>query len=278
MGLRSCGALLVLLLGGPAVGIERAPLPRRPEARVGPYRVVVERVTHSQYLQSLFLSDPLGQAPRRSGRRSAHVQLRLLADEPQAGAAVELFTIHSLTVMAGGKQVEVSHYGGPLENNDDAVLRAYVYASDVGLATSEIRSLAGEITAFEHARVVTAEIPLSNLPVVQTVDGVRFTCTEVSVRDGIATIRLLARAPEGSQVVAASSEATYGIKLWCVDSIPAAAASSTLGTTSEGDAEYTLGFQSLHGTPSRLQAQVLMRGGERRVFPFDIEHIPLPGR
>src|SRR5438067_5497080 len=121
-----------------------APCIRRPEARAGPYRVLVEQVTASEYLQQL-LGPGAGPAP--TGRRSAHLQLRLVADSADAGAAVELFAIQSLTVEADGRRLDVPHYGGPLENADDAVLRAYAYAGDVGMATKEIRSIEGEVIA-----------------------------------------------------------------------------------------------------------------------------------
>src|SRR5437762_2259126 len=83
--------------------------------------------TASEYLQELLGVTP-GAQPATTGRRSAHLQLRLLADNPEAAAAVELFAIHSLGVGSEGRGIDVSHYGGPLENADDAVLRAYVYA------------------------------------------------------------------------------------------------------------------------------------------------------
>src|SRR5205823_6601414 len=94
--------LILLTLLSLALAAEAAPLPRRPEVRVGPYRVVVERVTGSQYVQAMFRPEPGGQGAAQTGRRSAHLQLRLLADNPEAAAAVEVLAVHTLTVTANG--------------------------------------------------------------------------------------------------------------------------------------------------------------------------------
>src|SRR5262249_37768623 len=113
-------ALLVLAAGAAAA----APEPgknRPPESRVGPYRVVVEKVTEQQYAQALFLAQNDAKAPARSGRRSAHISLRLVAETPEASLAVEQFAVHAATVSTPEGEMEVPHYGGPLEDSDDAV-------------------------------------------------------------------------------------------------------------------------------------------------------------
>ena len=252
------------------------PTLRRPEARVGPYRVLVEQVTASEYLQEL-LGIAAGARPAATGRRSAHLQLRLVGDTAESSAAVDLFAVHALTVEADGRAVEVAHYGGPLENADDAVLRAYVYAGDVGMSTREIRSVEGEITAFEHAEEVRAELPLEPGASVLA-NGARFTISECSTRDGMIGVRLLGRPPAGAQLLAAALDGTYGIDLLTESGTSATPAGSTLGTTADGDAEFDLAYQLRRGVARRLSIRALIRSGARHVYPFRIEHVPLPAR
>lgn len=269
---------LTSALAAAAVCCQGAPAVRRPETHTGPYRVVVERVTQTQYLQSM-----LRPAPGITGRRSAHVQLRVLADNPEAALALEIFAVNALTVDADGRRTEVAHYGGPLENADDAVLRAYAYASDVGLSTTRLSAITGEITAFERARVQSVDLPLDGLPLTKEVDGLVYTLLRASAKDGDATVELRVKAPAGSNLVAATTDGAYGIQLLCAGvEAPAAAGSSMAGSARDGAMTFTLNYHSLTGAAplagARLRVPLLIRSGQRRVYPFQLENIPLPGR
>src|SRR5439155_23868487 len=110
--------------------------------------------------------------------------------------------------------VEAPSDGGPLDDAEDAVLRAYLYAGNVGMETSEIRSIEGEITAFERARMVAVNLPTGPLPVTRTAEGLQLTLVECAARGSTATVRLKVRAPAEAQVVPAAADGTYGIQLF----------------------------------------------------------------
>lgn len=270
-------ALPATLLTAAAV-CQGSPAIKQPEARCGPYRVLVERVTQSQYLQ-----ESLRPAPTTTGRRSAHVQLRLVADNPEAAAGVEIFSVNRVVAEAGARKAEVAHYGGPLENADDCVMRAYVYASDVGLATTRLAAIGGEITAFERAQTVSVDLPLDEIPLQRSSEGVHYSLAAASVQQDEATIALKVQPPAGSQAVAPSGDGAYGIQLLCKNAEgPAMSGSSTAAAGSDGAITFSLTYHGLKGPAplagAKLRVPLLLRSGQRRVYPFEIQNIPLPGR
>ncbi len=297
--------LALLLLWGGAGSVAACAADRPcPETRSGPYRLVVERITQNQYTQALFVPPPerlqssapgspepvrgvgreraaahgAGGPLARTGRRNVQIQLRLLADDAESAAAVELLAVHTLVVTQSGVPVQVAHYGGQLEDLEDAVLRAYVYATDVGLQTSEVRSIEGEVVSAEHVRLLTVELPLQGLPAQRESHGVRFSVTGCTLRGNSATVRLTARPPAGTRVIPAGADAAYGARLLAEAGAAPAAGSSTLNLTTAGELELELSFQGVRGTPDQLRLPLILRSGSRRCYPFQLGTIPLPRR
>jgi hypothetical protein len=280
--LLAAGALLL------APGTARAPAEtparvpaRAPEARAGPYRVVVDRIAHNPTLVVTYTA-PGGQpGPPVEVRRSAQLQIALYTDDPAAAKGLASLQVHRLTSEQNGRISELSHYGGVLpDSSDGAVIRASVSLTVTPALVREIRALEGEIVSFTQTQEVEIEVPVAGrtLPVTVEKSGVRATVQELARDGSSARVGLTLEGPATSMLLDTSNDGSRGVELLNTAGSAASPSGGTLTQPRPARAEYRLGFLGLRGEPGLVRFRVLLRSGTRRVFPFRLEHIPLPFR
>ena len=274
MNRRLCIVLLALVAGA-AAALERRPV----ETRAGPYRVVVDRVSHNR-TTSVQYDPATGEAQAPEVRRQVQVQIGVYTTDPLAASALATFQLSSMLCRVGRRTEEISHYGGQLESpNDKAQLRAYVYAPIFPAEPGEIAALEGEISAYDRATLVSLEVPLTRpLPASAEADGVKVTVREM-VRDGDhARVVLETETGAKNTLAAPSPDGSHGVELISREGLPATSVGGSLVQNRQNRLEYRLGFLRLRGDPGRLRVRVVRQSGERKVYPFRLEKIPLPTR
>lgn len=253
---------------------------RTPSVKAGPYQVAVDRISANRTNTLPFRTEP----PRREdpgiqATRLIQLQIGLYSSDKTAAAGLTTFQVKGIAAEVAGRTTELAHYGGVLENpNDPALVRAYVYAPNFPLRTREIRWVEGEIVSYDRAATMDLNLPLSGarLPLVVEKDGVKATLREFSVNEGGAQLLLNLEAEPGSVLVNTVNDGTYGVSLVNGDNRPASPNGGTMLQPRPNQAEYRLSFGSVRSMPDHLQAHLLLRAGTRHVYPFRLEHLPLP--
>jgi len=279
-------ALLLACAGGwPVGGAENpapAPVASRPEAVAGPFRVVVDRVAHNRKIGVTYGTGSNAQhsAPAQF-TRTVHLQLAVFAREEWAGPGLATFQVKAVTAETANRVTDLAHYGGMLETpTDGAVLRAYLYVPTFPLGPREIRTIEGDIVAYEKASRVEIDIPLdgSKLPAPVESAGIRATVREWEMDGDSAQAVIWVEAAPNTVLINTSTDGTYGASLLNA----AGRAANTLGGAllqpRANQAEFRIGFQNLRGTPTKLKLRFLHRAGARRTYPFRIQAVPIPAR
>lgn len=276
---RGLAAGAVLWLGA-ALAAPGAPAP--PEARVGPYRVVIDRITHNHTLGINYLADPARRDENRiDSRRTLQVQVAVFAADAPAAAGLATFAVNGVTAESGRRIVDLAHYGGMLESpNDTAVVRAYLYVPTFPPLAREIRAVEGQIIAYEKSAPLEIEIPLESgrVPVTVEKDGVRATVRELITDGSTMQVVLWLEGPAPSVLMNTAGDGSCGMAVLNLDGRPAALVGGTLINPRPNQGEYRVSFQTTRMAAAKIRLRVLHRGGERHVYPFRIEHVPVPSR
>jgi hypothetical protein len=253
-----------------------------PEGVSGPYRVVVDRVSHNR---KVTVNYRVGGGSREPGpaqfSRTVHLQLAVFARETWAGPGLATFQIKGVTADTDRRSYDLPHYGGMLETpTDGAVLRAYLYVPNFPLGAREIRAIEGEIVAYEKSAPLEIEIPLDSPKVPLHVEkgDVRVSVREWDVEGDTARAVLWVEAPPNSMLINTTTDGTYGVSLHNAAGRSANTLGGAMLQPRANQAEYRVGFQNLRGEPAKLKLRVLHRSGPRRVFPFRVERVPIPER
>jgi hypothetical protein len=252
-----------------------------PEVQVGPYRVAIDRVTHNNTVIYSYKNPQAKEQAPLEYRRTVQLQLGVFAKDASAAAGLTSFVIRSVTVEGAKRLLEVPHYGGVMENpNDTAAVRAYLYVPSFPVRAREIRTVEGEIVGYDRSSQVEIDVPVADakLPLTEERGGVKVTVQELTVQGATVQLVLRTQGPEGSVLAPTANDGTYGVSLYNADNRAAAPAGGTLTQPRSNEGEYRLGFQNLRGSAGRVRVRLLLRGGERRVYPFKIERVPVPTR
>lgn len=276
------GLLAAVALLGAAPGRTAGTTLKEPEGKAGPYRVVIDRLSHSL---GLGINYQTGLGKRDAGsvesRRTLQMQLAAYAPDSRVAAGLATFQVSSVTVDLAGRTAEVPHYGGILESpNDNAVIRAYLYVPNLPLAAREIRSVEGQIVAYDHSEVVDLEIPLEGRkpPVSVEKDGVKATLREMNAEGGGAQLVLWVETAPDGVLLPTSNDGTYGVTLSSADRRSAIPSGGSVVQPRANQAEYRVAFHSLRGPAGSVRVKILSRGGGRHTYPFKIDHVPIPTR
>lgn len=275
---RAAAAAALLTLAGAACG---APEDRAPEARTGPYRVVVDRITHNPSVAITYPSAPAKGKPQVEARRTVQLQVAVYAADAAAATSLATFQIASVSAEVGGRVGYLPHYGGTLENpNESAAVRAYLYLPGFPALAREIRALEGAVVAYPRSELAELEIPTGDGSVPRTVErgGVRATLREFALQGATAQLSLSLEGAADSVLLNTTSDGTYGISLVGPEGRPATPSGATMVNPRANQAEYRATFQGLRGAPARVRVRFLHRSGERRTYPFRIERIRIPTR
>ncbi|HTE17790.1 MAG TPA: hypothetical protein VK689_05335 [Armatimonadota bacterium] len=281
-------AVLALIAGEtfpmlrPASAAPAAPVEAKaPEAKAGPYRVVIDRLSESD---TLTLNYRVEANRRESGvvqsQRTVQLQLAVFAAESAPESGLASFEIKSVTVGSGSRLVEAPYYGGVLEvPGNGALLRAYLSIPRVPPRARELRALEGEIVSYEKAATVELEVPVETGGLPRTVekDGLKATLREFTVSGGVIRLALALEGAEESVIIDTSTDGARGVTVQDTDNRAATAAGGTVTQLRPNQAEYRLTFQGSQAAVSRVRVRVLHRSGPRRVFPFRIKRVPLGG-
>lgn len=266
-------------LAAGAVAAERSA--GRPETQAGPFRVVIDRIAQSRNTLVNYRTTP---AQRDDGsaqsRRSVQLQVQVVAADRSAAAGLASFQVNGLSAETGRRTVTLSHSGGILESPDErAALRAYLYVPACPPQARELRAIEGEIAAYEKAGECQIDVPLGGkVPSSAEKEGIRATVQAMSVQGANLQVTVELAAPEGTALVATTSDGAYGVSLLGADSRPTTPTGGSVSQPRASAATYKLGFQNPQDAPRSLRIRFVYRGGARRVYPFRIEHIPIPTR
>lgn len=279
-----CAAVLLACGGWLTQRAEGAPPApgNRPEGIAGPFRVVVDRVAHNRKISVTYRSAGDSRPPTPPQfTRTVHLQLAVFADEKWAGPGLATFQVKGVTAETANRTVDLAHYGGMLETpTDGAVLRAYLYVPNFPLGPTEIRSVEGDIVAYEKSSHVELEIPLDGdkapAPVVQA--GIRATVREWELEGDSAQAVIWVEAPANTVLINTSTDGTYGVSLVNAAGRSANTLGGALLQPRVNQAELRVGFQNLRGAPAKLKLRFLHRAGARKTYPFRIQNIPTPSR
>ncbi|MFN3650276.1 MAG: hypothetical protein ACK47B_11915 [Armatimonadota bacterium] len=275
-------AVTLLLLGLSALSAPATGAQNGSRVTVGPYRVSVDRVTSVRKLVVGF--DVPGREKAEAGAqasRTVQLQVSVNTDDPKAAAGLVTFKLEEMLVEQGRRLVSLPHYGGVLETaNDSAVVRAYLYVPSFPALHSEIRSLQGEIAAYENASIEELMLPVdpAGPTTVEGRGGLKATLQSVKVEGSTARVELDLSGPEGTQLLAPLADGTHGVTLQDAQGREAAPSGGSMEHPRPGSAEYRVGFRGLRGEPKTVALRVLVRSGARRIYPFRLERIPLPVR
>lgn len=257
---------------------------RMPEAKTGPYRVVVDRISQNTNLTVNYAgpASALGQpASNVDVRRMVQLQLSVFAATKEAGMGLTTFQVSGVSVDSGGRVLQLTPYGGPLDNpSENAVLRAYLYVPVFPATVREVRALEGQIIGYERSKQMEIEIPIGDgaVPRVVQKDDIKATLREYNFDGDSAQVVVWLEAPANSSLVNTTTDGSYGMKLVDVLGRTSTPNGGAFINPRPHQAEYRLGFHSLRRAPAAVRVQLLYRGGERRTYPFRIEGIPVPGR
>lgn len=257
----------------------RADGPRQPLVTAGPYRVGVDRITQSRTLMVDYSAAPGGPSSVKS-QRTIQLQVAVFGDGRQARDALATFEVKKVVMERAGRSTELPHYGGPLEMpNDPAFVRGYLYVPSLPPSLNELRSVEGEIVAYENTAPVEIEIPVAG-PVPHSVekDGIKVTLREWASDGGTARLLLWVEAPASSLIVNTVNDGSYGVSLLSTEGRPAVLGAGGMQQVRSNQAEYRMVYSSLRGTPDRIRLKLLHRAGPKRVYPFKIERIPIPAK
>jgi len=274
-----CG--LALPVRGTAAPEPSAP-PRRPVLNVGPYRVQLDRITaaRNRILNYRVPGVERDERPLDS-RCTVQMQVAVFATDPTAGPGLATFQVHMVTAEERGRVGEAPHYGGLIDTADDgALLRAYLYMPSFPALAREVRTIEGEIVAYEKTEPLRIEVPLPGLkfPASAEKDGVRATVRELTTEGGGARLTLSLEGPPSSILLNGKVAGGYGVSLLDLEGRPASLATGNLVNPRPNQSEYRLAFSNLRAAPSKVVVQIIHRGGARRVYPFRFERVPLPIR
>jgi len=177
--------------------------------------------------------------------------------------------------------VEIPYTGGMLESpGDPAAVRVFLYAQSFPASAREIRSIQGDIVAYERAGPVDLEIPLANRTFPFSVEqkGVRVQVQELQ-QEGVWTrIVLTVDAPSAAVLLNTLQDGTYGISLLDERGRPGVSNGCRMEQPRPNAAEYRAAFERLRGVPTTLRIRLAYRGGARRVFPWRLNRVALPSR
>jgi hypothetical protein len=261
--------LMAAMSGAAALGART-----QPEAKAGPYRVVIDRVTENRSF-ALTYRAPSGREDERGvqARRSLQIQVSLLAEDARAVSGLSTFRVSGVTVEGDRRSVTLPYSGGALDSSAEAAVRAYLYVPSVP-------PLEGEIVSYDNTGAVEIELPVApgTLPRTVEKDGVKATLREVTTSTGSVRMVLTLEAPSASTLLNLTSDGTYGISLYSHENRRINPSSATMSQPRANVLEYRFGFQSLRGTVDRVRVRALHRGGPRRVYAFRVERIPIPSR
>ncbi len=272
--------LASFLLGIPVLGVARlqaAPVPR-PEAGAGPYTVAVDRIVLTRNATTGYLP---GRPPASEQRMSLQLHLGVYAPDRKSADRLALFQVSGLTVASGSRLFDVPHHGGMLESpGDPAAVRAYLFAQTFPTGAREVRALFGEIVAYERAGPLDFRVSLAGrtLPFTEEQGGVKIRVEEIQ-REGVWTRAVLSvEAPSSDVLLNTIQDGTYGISLLDAMGRAGTPNGSVMNLLRPNHARYRVAFQDLRGAPATLRLRLAYQGGQRKVYPFRLEHIPLPER
>lgn len=282
----SHGWILLALVGAAvlesaAVIAEPVGAVKQPETKVGPYRVVIDRVAESRNTQIVYGTPS---SPKAVGgvqsRRTVQLQLGVMTESKSAAAGLASLQVQGLSVQNGARTAALSYYGGILESpNDVAVLRAYLYIPNYPVNGAEIRTLEGQITAWDQSDEMEIEVPLEGpSPWSAEKGGVKATVSALTVEGGSARLSVNLEAPKTNALLSPTNDGTYGVSLLNRENRPAMATGGNSLQQQENTASYRLGFQNLKGEAAKVRVRLVHRRGPRRTYPFRIEHITIPTR
>ncbi|MCC2668606.1 MAG: hypothetical protein K0Q72_1077 [Armatimonadetes bacterium] len=258
------------------------PAPKAPEGRTGPYRVVVDRISHNRKTVVSYRTDAAhGDPAPAQFARTVHLQLAVYTKEAWAGPGLAMFQVKGVSAETGARVMDLSHYGGMLETSaDGAVLRAYLYLPNFPIGAKEIRAIEGDIVAYERSLPTEILIPVNGekRPEPFEKDGVKVTVREWEVEGDEVQAVIWVEAPQNSVLINTTSDGTYGVSLLNTMGRAANTQGGALLQPRANQAEYRVGFTNLRGPIGTLRLRFLHRSGPRRIFPFQIERIPVPSR
>lgn len=281
MNLLIRSSLFSAALGAAALAQEPG---RPPAAQAGPYRVVVDRISQNTNLAVNFGAGAAPAARPASSievRRMVQMQVSVFAATPEAAAALTTFQISGVAVQAGGRLLQLTPFGGMLDNPaGNTVLRAYLYVPTFPASAREVRAVEGQLVGYETARDMEIDIPVADGAAPKTVekDGVKATLREYSFDGESAQLVLWLEGPATSALVNTATDGAYGMQLLDAEGRPATSSGGSFINFRPNTAEYRLGFNSLKRPPTTIRVKFLHRGGARRTYPFRIEGIPIPSR
>ncbi len=250
----------------------------RPEVTAGPFKLCIDRILQSRSVVTTYRADG---SPMTEQSRSLQVHMAVYARDPGDAARLAALQVRGLTAETGGRVIDVSHNGGLLENPDDtASIRAYVYIQSFPRDVREIRSLFGEVVAFERSTPLEIDVPIKgdDLSNIGEKEGVRVTVRELTREGNNWRVRILATSSSSAVVLNAVQDGAYGVSLLNAQGKAAEANGGTLIQSAATQAQYLVVFSGLQGEPATVRLRIASRGGVRRVHPFKMEHIPLPER
>jgi hypothetical protein len=114
-----------------------------------------------------------------------------------------------------------------------------------------------------------------SLPVTVEKDGVKATLHQFSAEGATARLRLTVEAPPNTVVANTASDGSYGVSLLNTEGRLGVPGAGTMLQSRSNQAEYRLSYSGFSGTPGTVRVRFLYRGGQRRVYPFRIERVPL---
>lgn len=275
----ACAALVTLFSTAARPDEPPVTMVKRPEQKVGPYLVAVDRINQNRRITVNYRTDGAKKDPGSvQVQQTAQFQIALFSDEEWARTGLATFQVKSVTVDGPRGPLEVPHYGGPLESpGDNALVRAYLYVSSVPALAREIRSVDGEVVCYKKTTPLEIDIPLGEgkPPVTVEKDGVRATLKEFAPEGALVRVLLSLEAPPTSVLVNTTIDNSYGVALYTGETRTANSNGGMLIQPRPNQSEYRLTFSPGQDNPTRLRVRVLHRAGPRLVYPFKIQKIPL---
>lgn len=275
--LRIAAALLAL----PGIGARAAAdVPPMVEARVGPYRIAVDRISVGENFTLTYrrAGGAGGRERPLDVRRTAQLQIVVRDTSPARGGGLAQFQIFSVGAAVGGRPLDLAFHGGSLESVEADGMRAYLFIPEVPPGIRELRAIDGQIVHYERAAPVEIELPLPEGapgPVVRK-EGVEVAMQEVDVGpDGLRVTFRLEAGPDAA-LVPQTEDGSCGVTAVTGADRPVPANGGGATQTAANRVEYRLVFPDLREPPKRLRIRVLLRSGPRRTYPFRLERVPLP--
>lgn len=274
-------AVLTVALAVPGHSQAQGPV-KQPEVKVGPYRVVVDRITQNRGVVMEYQTT--GQAnPSLRVQRTVQVQVAVLGEEPGARDQLSTFQIKSVLVERNGRPVELPHYGGPLEApNDPSLVRAYLYVPSLPATLKELRAIEGEIVSYTKTEMLDVEVPLEGAaPQTVEKDGVKVTVREWAQEGPAVRVVLWVEAQPSSLLLNTTTDGSYGVTLYNREGRATLVGAGNMLQVRPHQAELRMSYSSVQGQVAKVRLRLLHRVGPRKVYPFRIERVPIavrPGR